>query len=186
MSDSRPVSPPASLHAGVGAAIAAGQGVTDERTETVRAAVGSGSAEADDSLVRTEGFQQVRDAHRVELIEDYVELIAELIARHGRARQVQIAECLGVSQPTVARMLKRLDRDGYLVLRPYQGVQLTDKGQEVAEASRRRHLLVEAFLRAIGVDEITARRDAEGLEHHASQATLDAFSRYLEKVGKLP
>ncbi len=137
------------------------------------------SEEQEDS-VQTEGFQQVREAHRYELIEDYVELIAELIARHGRARQVQIAERLGVAQPTVAKMLKRLDRGGYLVLRPYQGAELTPKGQALADASRQRHQLIEAFLRALGVDEDNARRDAEGLEHHASQATLDAFRRYLD------
>ena len=142
--------------------------------------------EDDADLVQTEGFQQVRDAHRYELVEDYVELIADLIAEHGRARQVQIAARLGVAQPTVARMLKRLDRDGYLVLRPYQGVQLTQAGQALADASRNRHQLIETFLRALGVDEDNARRDAEGLEHHASQATLDAFRRYLLQAGKLP
>ncbi|MDO4683465.1 MAG: manganese-binding transcriptional regulator MntR [Lautropia sp.] len=136
-----------------------------------------------DDVVQTQGFQQVRDAHRYELIEDYVELIADLIQLHGRARQVQIAERLGVAQPTVARMLKRLDREGYLILRPYQGVTLTDKGRALAEASRQRHQLIEAFLLALGVDEVNARRDAEGLEHHASEATLDAFRRYLEKQG---
>ncbi|MDO5103654.1 MAG: manganese-binding transcriptional regulator MntR [Lautropia sp.] len=134
-------------------------------------------------VVQTEGFQQVRAAHRYELIEDYLELIAELLQRHGRARQVQIAERLGVAQPTVAKMLKRLDREGYLVWRPYQGVALTDKGRALAEASRRRHQLIEAFLLALGVDEVNARRDAEGLEHHASQATLDAFRRYLAGQG---
>lgn len=136
-----------------------------------------------DDVVQTQGFQQVRDAHRYELIEDYVELIADLIQLHGRARQVQIAERLGVAQPTVARMLKRLDREGYLILRPYQGVTLTEKGRALAEASRQRHQLIEAFLLALGVDEVNARRDAEGLEHHASEATLDAFRRYLEKQG---
>lgn len=181
MSDSRHASPSARLHAVAPVGLDADAGGADSPVAPAR-----GPAGAHDSLVRTEGFQQVRDAHRLELIEDYVELIAELIARHGRARQVQIAECLGVSQPTVARMLKRLDREGYLVLRPYQGAQLTARGQELADASRQRHQLVEAFLLAIGVDEDTARRDAEGLEHHASQPTLDAFRRHLEKIGKLP
>jgi len=59
-------------------------------------------------------FRQVRNAHRSELTEDYVELISDLIADGGEARQVDIAARLGVAQPTVARVLKRLARDGLL------------------------------------------------------------------------
>lgn len=54
-----------------------------------------------------EGFRQVREAHRRELIDDYVELISDLIIEVGEARQVDMAARLGVSQPTVAKMLKR-------------------------------------------------------------------------------
>ncbi len=53
-----------------------------------------------------EGFRQVREAHRRELIDDYVELISDLIREVGEARQVDMAARLGVSQPTVAKMLK--------------------------------------------------------------------------------
>jgi len=126
------------------------------------------------------GFQQVREAHRLEIIEDYVELISDLLHSAGQARQVEIAERLGVAQPTVAKMLKRLEVEGYVVLRPYQGTLLTEKGEAMAQYSRQRHQLVEAFLLALGVDEDTARRDAEGMEHHVSEATLAAFRRYLD------
>ena len=48
----------------------------------------------------------MREAHRRELIDDYVELISDLIMEVGEARQVDMAARLGVSQPTVAKMLK--------------------------------------------------------------------------------
>lgn len=131
--------------------------------------------------LRTAGFEQVRQAHKQELIEDYVELIADLIEETGQAKQVNIAECLGVAQPTVAKMLKRLQLLGYVSLRPYQGAQLTQDGQALAENSRKRHQLVEEFLLALGIDEEHARRDAEGIEHHVSPATLRAFQRFLNK-----
>lgn len=44
-----------------------------------------------------EGFRQVREAHRRELIDDYVELISDLIIEVGEARQVDMAARLGVS-----------------------------------------------------------------------------------------
>ncbi|MBP6216630.1 MAG: manganese-binding transcriptional regulator MntR, partial [Luteimonas sp.] len=104
-----------------------------------------------DASIQVESFRQVREAHRLELIEDYVELISDLIAHEGEARQVDIAERLGVAQPTVAKMLKRLVREGYAAQRRYRGVFLTDTGEALAAASRKRHQTVEEFLLALGV-----------------------------------
>jgi DtxR family transcriptional regulator, manganese transport regulator len=137
---------------------------------------------APDALVeidrQVESFRQAREARRLELIEDYVELIADLIRDGGEARQVDIAARLGVAQPTVAKMLRRLADEGLVSRRRYRGVRLTERGAAVAARSRERHRIVETFLLALGVDAETARRDAEGIEHHASDATLAAFERF--------
>ncbi|MDI5811249.1 hypothetical protein MJM95_28445, partial [Salmonella enterica subsp. enterica serovar Anatum] len=42
-----------------------------------------------------------------------------------------------------------------------------------AQESRERHQIVENFLLVLGVSPEIARRDAEGMEHHVSQETLD-------------
>ncbi|MGQ7246488.1 manganese-binding transcriptional regulator MntR [Halomonas sp. V046] len=128
-----------------------------------------------------EGFRKARDARRTELIEDYVELISDLIADGGEARQTDIALRLGVAQPTVAKMLKRLDEEGLIVKRPYRGVFLTASGEALADASRQRHRIVEAFLIKLGITHDTARLDAEGIEHHVSAETLAAFERFLSQ-----
>ena len=125
----------------------------------------------------SEGFRQTRQARRNALLEDYVELIADLIAAGGEARQVDIAARLGVAQPTVAKALRRLAAEGLVVQKPYRGVFLTGPGQDMARASRRRHETVEAFLLSLGVCEQTARIDAEGIEHYVSDETLSAFVR---------
>ncbi|MFT4246982.1 MAG: manganese-binding transcriptional regulator MntR [Pseudomonas sp.] len=135
-----------------------------------------------DAELHVESFRQVREAHRMELVEDYVELISDLLVDGGEARQVDIATRLGVAQPTVAKMLKRLVRDGWVVQRPYRGVFLTEAGAALAAASRQRHQTVERFLIALGVDEDTARRDAEGIEHHVSEATLAVFEEFVRKL----
>lgn len=138
-----------------------------------------------DVQLHMESFRQVREAHRTELVEDYVELISDLLADGGEARQVDIAARMGVAQPTVAKMLKRLVRDGFVVQRPYRGVFLTPAGEALAAESRRRHQTVERFLLALGVDADTARRDAEGIEHHVSEATLSAFEAFArEREGR--
>lgn len=133
-----------------------------------------------EASVQGENFRQVRNARRQERVEDYVELISDLIRDGGEARQVDLAARIGVTQPTVAKMLRRLVEAGYVVQRPYRGVFLTEAGEALAEASRHRHQIVEQFLIAVGVSEETARRDAEGIEHYVSESTLAAFARFLE------
>lgn len=125
-------------------------------------------------------FQRVRETHQVELAEDYVELIADLIDATGEARAADIARRLGVSQPTVVKTIGRLQRDGLVESLPYRSIFLTDTGRMMAERCKRRHEIVIGFLRTIGVDEETAERDAEGIEHHVSEITLAAFERLIQ------
>jgi DtxR family manganese transport transcriptional regulator len=132
-----------------------------------------------DAESHAQGFRKAREARRTELAEDYVELIADFVEREGEARQVDIAKRLGVAQPTVAKMLNRLAEEGLISRQPYRSIFLTDAGKRLAEESRRRHELVESFLLAIGVSDAVARNDAEGIEHHVSGETLNAFRRFL-------
>ena len=135
-----------------------------------------------DAQAHSEGFRQMRAARAGALVEDYVELIAALIEDGNEARQVDIAARLGVAQPTVAKMLARLAADGLVTRKPYRGVFLTEAGRKVAEESRARHQTVEAFLRSLGVSAETARIDAEGIEHHVSSETLEAFRRAMAET----
>lgn len=130
---------------------------------------------------RAEAFQGVREAHRNELAEDYVELIAELIHAHGEARPVDIAAKLGVTPPTVAKTLDRLARDGLITRAKYRSVFLTDSGRALAQECQRRHEIVLRFLLRLGLDAETAERDAEGIEHHVSERTLALFAAFADR-----
>ena len=132
---------------------------------------------------RARRFKHVRAAHQSEVTEDYVELIAELIHRHGEARAVDLAECFGVTNATVNRTIARLQRDGLVMSRPYRAIFLTAEGEALARRSRERHQIVLDFLLALGVSREVAETDAEGVEHHVSDETLAAFARL---TGKLP
>ncbi|MDG6095448.1 manganese-binding transcriptional regulator MntR [Acetobacter sp. AN02] len=133
-----------------------------------------------DAETHSEGFRANRAARQNVLVEDYVELIADLLSENQEARQVDLAERLGVSQPTVAKMLMRLANEGLVSRKPYRGIFLTPAGQKMAEEARARHRIVEAFLLALGVSPENARIDAEGLEHYAGAETLDAFRFAME------
>lgn len=135
-----------------------------------------------DAARQASRFRKVRDAHQTEVAEDYVELIAELIESTGEARLVDLAERLGVTNATVNNTVQRLARDGLVTCRPYRAIFLTEDGRALAAASRERHRLVRDFLVALGVDPETAEADAEGVEHHVSDATLATFRSYLART----
>jgi DtxR family manganese transport transcriptional regulator len=126
-------------------------------------------------------FLRAREVQSVALLEDYVEMIGDLMAEMGEARVADIAERMGVAQPTATKAVARLKREGLAISRPYRGVFLTEAGGTLAEKVRARHRTVVALLVAVGVPEETAELDAEGIEHHVSDSTLRAFERYLSQ-----
>jgi DtxR family transcriptional regulator, manganese transport regulator len=131
-------------------------------------------------LAQARRFGKTRSAQSTALIEDYVELIDDLLAGTGEARPTDIARRLGVSHATAIKMIARLKREGVATARPYRGVFLTDSGRELAARVRSRHRLVVDVLIALGVPAEAAEADAEGIEHHVSDATLMAFARFLQ------
>lgn len=125
-------------------------------------------------------FARVRRDHSRETAEDYAEMVLELSGRgHAGVRPADLARGLGVSHVTVLRALERLTRDGIITRDEDQGVLLSAEGQKVGEASRRRHRLVTAFLERLGVPPETAAVDAEGIEHHVSDITLERMTAFL-------
>jgi DtxR family transcriptional regulator, manganese transport regulator len=132
--------------------------------------------------IQSASFRRTRRARKLERVEDYVELIDDLIAAQGEARQVDIAGRMGVAQPTVAKMLKRLSEDGLVLQQPYRSAVLTEAGQAIAAHVRDRHRIVEEFLLSLGVSAEIARQDAEGIEHHVSTETLAAFRSFVQRI----
>jgi DtxR family manganese transport transcriptional regulator len=131
-------------------------------------------------LTQARRFGKTRSAQSTALLEDYVELIADLLAGTGEARPTDIARRLGVSHATAIKTISRLKRAGVATARPYRGVFLTEAGTALAQRVRVRHRLVVDVLRAIGVPAEAAEADAEGIEHHVSETTLKAFARFLQ------
>jgi DtxR family transcriptional regulator, manganese transport regulator len=124
-------------------------------------------------------FGKARTAQSTALLEDYVELIDDLLGSAGEARPTDIARRLGVSHATAIKAIARLKREGVATARPYRGVFLTDSGRALAARVRARHRLVVEVLVALGVPAEAAEADAEGIEHHVSETTLKAFARFL-------
>ena len=126
-------------------------------------------------------FKKVRDAHKTENTEDYLEIIADLLNTSGEARIVDIANKLDIAQATANKTIQRLQIQGYVKKEPYRSIFLTLKGQEVASISKKKHIIVLNFLKNLGLDAKTAEADAEGIEHHVSNKTLKKMEQFNKK-----
>ena len=124
-------------------------------------------------------FGKARAERSTALLEDYVELIADLLAASGEARAMDVARRQGVAHPTALKNIARLRREGLVTARPYRSLFLTEAGHKLADAARARHRLVVDLLIAVGAPREAAEADAEGMEHHVSKVTLEAFERFL-------
>jgi DtxR family manganese transport transcriptional regulator len=129
---------------------------------------------------QADGHRQEREDHRLALVHDYVQVIADLIDQEKEARVVDIAARFGVSHVTALKNVERLQREGLAETKPRRAVFLTDAGWRLVCRLRHRYDIVVRFLISLGVSENAAHADAEGIEHHVSDETLAAFERQVE------
>lgn len=79
-------------------------------------------------------LDSIRNAHtsnkgkeRTPRMEDYLEVIYELVQSKGYATTVDISQYLNVSSPSVTKMVQRLDDGEMLIYEKYRGIKLIDR-----------------------------------------------------------
>ena len=115
--------------------------------------------------------------------EDYLETMLMMQTKHGYVRSVDVAEHLGVTKPSVTYATKRLRENGYIEMDKDGLITLTDSGMEIASKMLDRHHTLTKFLVSLGIDEITAEKDACKIEHDISQETYEAICAHAMKHG---
>ena len=110
--------------------------------------------------------------------EDYLEAILVIRRLRGSCRNVDIAERLGRSKPSVTKALSNLAAAG-LVRMCGHDVRLTEEGERAASATLERHRFFERLLVESGVDARTASAEACRMEHCLSE---DSFRKLSERL----
>jgi len=132
-----------------------------------------------------ERLESIKEAHRSgkgdsnTRIEDYLEVISELVELKGYANTIDISRYMNVSAPSVTKMLQRLDENGYLEYEKYRGINLTTKGNALADAVRQKHGILLEFFMMLGIDYNVANQDAEGMEHHLNPKTIKQLRKFV-------
>jgi Mn-dependent DtxR family transcriptional regulator len=114
-------------------------------------------------------------------MEDYLEVIYELLKEKGYVKSKDISRILNVKASTVTIMLKALAEKKLINYEKYGGITLTEEGIKKAEEISRKHKIIIDFLLLLGIDENQANLEAEGIEHIISDETL----RKIEKLYNL-
>ena len=112
-------------------------------------------------------------------MEDYLEVIAELVELKGYATTLDISRYMSVSAPSVTKMLQRLDENEYLEYEKYHGINLTQKGTHIAESIRQKHGILLEFFEILGIGHDTANQDAEGVEHYLNPKTIKQLRKFI-------
>ncbi|MFX1521148.1 MAG: transcriptional regulator MntR [Promethearchaeota archaeon] len=123
---------------------------------------------------------------RKKVEEEYLEVIYELISEKGQARVSDIAERLGISPASVTEMVQKLKKNGFVTQERYAPIKLTEKGTAIAERVRKRHSILKAFLKLLGIDEEIAENDACEIEHNVNQETVKRLTSLIEFIQQTP
>jgi len=92
---------------------------------------------------------------------------------------LDISRYMHVSAPSVTKMLQRLDENGFLEYEKYHGINLTSKGNQIADTIRQKHGILLEFFEILGVGYEIANQDAEGIEHHLNPKTIKQLRKFL-------
>lgn len=113
-----------------------------------------------------------------ESAEDYLEAILHLGKAKENVRSIDIVKHLGISKPSVSVYVKQLKENGYINIDEKGYLTLTKKGNEIAEKTYEKHLILTKIFTSLGVSEDIAMRDACKIEHDLSDETFEALKKH--------
>jgi DtxR family transcriptional regulator, Mn-dependent transcriptional regulator len=103
-------------------------------------------------------------------LENYLEVIYNLIEKHKVARSKDIARQLEINRSSVTGGLQALRDRGLINYEPYEFITLTDEGRRIAANVVLRHnTLKEFFINVLSIDEDEADEAACRMEHGISK-----------------
>jgi DtxR family transcriptional regulator, Mn-dependent transcriptional regulator len=122
-----------------------------------------------------------------EQVEEYIEAIFDIAGEKGIARTTEVAKRLDKSPPSVTEVFHSLAQNGLIQYEAYKGAKLTDNGVNIAKKMKRRHRLLEVFLKEklhINCKKIHA--EACRMEHSISDETGNSICRLLKAPARCP
>ena len=119
--------------------------------------------------------------------EDYLETIYLLLQKNDHFRSVDVANELGYTKASISRAMRILREEGLISVAQDGAIRLTKLGAKKAVEVYERHTLITDFFEQfLGVNEVTAEKDACKIEHVISEETYLRLRSYMTKQGYAP
>jgi len=112
-------------------------------------------------------------------LEDYLEEAYRLSVNNKEIRIKDVAECLNVSMPSVVKGFRKLNRLGYIIYRPYEKIELTDRGKKKGSFLVERNKILKDFVSMIGAD-CDIKQEAEAMEHYLTISTIKSIEKLVK------
>ena len=120
-------------------------------------------------------------------IEDYLGVMYTLERDGEPVIGARLAGWLEVSPPTVTATVKRMIRDGWVVMDDSKEIHLTSAGRQAAQSLLRRHMLAELLLaRILDVPWSQVHQEADAMEHTISPETVERLAAKLDHPETCP
>ena len=116
--------------------------------------------------------------------EDYLETIYLLSKKKDFIRSIDIATELNYSKASISRAMKLLREEGMITMAEDGQIKLTKAGfQKATDVYSRHTLITDFFEQELGVNSVTAEKDACRIEHVISEETYLRLRSYMMEKG---
>ena len=121
-----------------------------------------------------------------ESVEEYLETLWISEEKGEKlAHLTWVADHLGIAAPSALEMLKKLEKEGLVIYKVRQGIELTEKGRVIARRIIRAHRLTEVLMKETLKTDIREETVC-GMEHHMDEEFMDALCTLLKHPTKCP
>ena len=121
-----------------------------------------------------------------ESVEEYLETLLISEERGEKlAHLTWVADHLSISAPSALEMLRKLEKEGYVIYKARRGIGLTEKGRRIAKRIIRAHRLTEVLMKEALKTDIREETVC-GLEHHMDEEFMDALCTLLNHPRECP
>ena len=118
-------------------------------------------------------------------LEDYLEIICNLLETSESVKAVEIAKRLNISRASVSEALFKLAEKKLILYEGHKGITITPEGLKLAKEVIKKHKTFTAFFeKTLGLDKNEAEKNACKIEHVISNKLfyrLSAFQKYCSK-----
>ncbi len=99
-------------------------------------------------------------------LEDYLELICNLLETSQSVKAVEIAKKLNISRASVSEALMKLAQKNLIIYEGHKGITITEAGLKLAQEVIDKHNVFTAFFEeTLGLNKETAEENACKIEH---------------------